>query len=599
MKNLFLKGLLFSLALFISTTCPYADIVVPKKLNVQGRVTNDSGQPITGKKCEIKLYIDDMNNAIDTKQADLDSEGLYNTNMDLSSFLNNHNFDTTYKFKVSVKPEGESLITSEESDLVAVPYSICSSTSNYSEKLKTDFILSNSNFSTDIYSNIMISPINIKDKGSYDNKYSIKVDSATYADTANNVSGSGIADKSITDAKMADETLEARSIKDSAITTDKIADSAVTSAKLASDVKTDSVESGNSAALTSKGAYTNLVRRNSTTQATGGERQGIYIDADGKVQVGTAVTDTYSSTGEAPASGKAIADALNSYVLKTTTINGSALESDITLYGTSINMSNSDNKTLKEAIDNKQAKIGAGTANNIVAYSGTAGTLNTLTRVESISASASASNTNIPTEKAVRTEIDKKQAKIDADNKLSASYIDGTVANATTAAKLGSGETVGTPTQVWVTDGSKQGWKNLAEIASATYGIGADLAEIYRSKENLQPGDVVSIDTTRDDAIVKTKVAEDTLVAGVISTDPGLLLNSAEKGYKLALVGKVPTKVCNEGGEIKRGDLLVSASIAGYAKKAGDNPKAGTVIGKALENFSSKRGTILVLVNLQ
>ena len=599
MKNLFLKGLLFSLALFISTTCPYADIVVPKKLNVQGRVTNDSGQPITGKKCEIKLYIDDMNNAIDTKQADLDSEGLYNTNMDLSSFLNNHNFDTTYKFKVSVKPEGESLITSEESDLVAVPYSICSSTSNYSEKLKTDFILSNSNFSTDIYSNIMISPINIKDKGSYDNKYSIKVDSATYADTANNVSGSGIADKSITDAKMADETLEARSIKDSAITTDKIADSAVTSAKLASDVKTDSVESGNSAALTSKGAYTNLVRRNSTTQATGGERQGIYIDADGKVQVGTAVTDTYSSTGEAPASGKAIADALNSYVLKTTTINGSALESDITLYGTSINMSNSDNKTLKEAIDNKQAKIGAGTANNIVAYSGTAGTLNTLTRVESIGASASASNTNIPTEKAVRTEIDKKQAKIDADNKLSASYIDGTVANATTAAKLGSGETVGTPTQVWVTDGSKQGWKNLAEIASATYGIGADLAEIYRSKENLQPGDVVSIDTTRDDAIVKTKVAEDTLVAGVISTDPGLLLNSAEKGYKLALVGKVPTKVCNEGGEIKRGDLLVSASIAGYAKKAGDNPKAGTVIGKALENFSSKRGTILVLVNLQ
>ncbi|MBO7432106.1 MAG: hypothetical protein J6U02_04345, partial [Elusimicrobia bacterium] len=402
MKNLFLKGLLFSLALFISTTCPYADIVVPKKLNVQGRVTNDSGQPITGKKCEIKLYIGDMSNAIDTKQADLDSEGLYNANMDLSSFLNNHNFDTTYKFKVSVKPEGESLITSEESDLVAVPYSICSSTSNYSEKLKTDFILSNSNFSTDIYSNIMISPINIKDKGNYDNKYSIKVDSASYADTANNVSGSGIADKSITDAKMADKTLETRSIKDSAITTDKIADSAVTSAKLASDVKTDSVESGNSAALTSKGAYTNLVRRNSTTQATGGVRQGVYIDADGKVQVGTAVTDTYISDGEAPASGKAIADALTSYVLKTTTINGSALDSDITLYGTSIKMSDSDNKTLKDAIDSKQAKIGAGTANNIVAYSGTEGTVGALTRATTIRALSSASDTYIPTEKAVR-----------------------------------------------------------------------------------------------------------------------------------------------------------------------------------------------------
>ena len=188
---------------------------------------------------------------------------------------------------------------------------------------------------------------------------------------------------------------------------------------------------------------------------------------------------------------------------------------------------------------------------------------------------------------------------------MSASYIDGTVATATTATKLGSGESGFDDSnisegKVWVKDNAgKQGWVDLKNTGGYTVGVGADLAEIYRSKENLQPGDVVSIDTTRDDAIVKTKVAEDTLVAGVISTDPGLLLNSAEKGYKLALVGKVPTKVCNEGGEIKRGDLLVSASIAGYAKKAGDNPKAGTVIGKALENFSSKRGTILVLVNLQ
>ena len=90
------------------------------------------------------------------------------------------------------------------------------------------------------------------------------------------------------------------------------------------------------------------------------------------------------------------------------------------------------------------------------------------------------------------------------------------------------------------------------------------------------------------------------VVAGVVSTEPGLLLNKNQKGYKLALVGKVPTKVCNEGGAIKRGDLLVSASVAGYAKKAGANPKPGTIIGKALENFSSnKKGTILVLVNLQ
>jgi hypothetical protein len=90
------------------------------------------------------------------------------------------------------------------------------------------------------------------------------------------------------------------------------------------------------------------------------------------------------------------------------------------------------------------------------------------------------------------------------------------------------------------------------------------------------------LDVTKDNSIVKTKVSEDTLVAGVISTKPGLLMNKTEKGYELALVGKVPTKVCNEGGSIKRGYLLVSASIEEYAKKAGDNPKTGTVIGKAL-----------------
>ncbi|MDD3923348.1 MAG: hypothetical protein PHY39_07475, partial [Endomicrobiaceae bacterium] len=139
------------------------------------------------------------------------------------------------------------------------------------------------------------------------------------------------------------------------------------------------------------------------------------------------------------------------------------------------------------------------------------------------------------------------------------------------------------------------------KVSSAEFveSIGADLAEIYASSEILEPGDVVSISATKDNSIEKTRVADDTMIAGVISTEPGLLMNTKEKGYKLALVGKVPTKVCNEGGNIKRGDMLVSASIAGYAKKASDQPKTGTVIGKALENFDSPKGTILVLVNLQ
>ena len=191
----------------------------------------------------------------------------------------------------------------------------------------------------------------------------------------------------------------------------------------------------------------------------------------------------------------------------------------------------------------------------------------------------------------------------DSDNAQSGKAVAYAIANGTVnmAEKLDETEFPNDETNVdwmWVASGNKktQGWKY---IGTTEVGPG-DLAEMYASSENLQPGDVVSIDTTRNDAVVKTKTAEDTKVAGVVSTEPGLLLNKNQKGYKLALVGKVPTKVCNEGGAIKRGDLLVSASVAGYAKKAGANPKPGTIIGKALENFSSnKKGTILVLVNLQ
>ncbi|MDR2818052.1 MAG: hypothetical protein LBB37_01250 [Endomicrobium sp.] len=137
-------------------------------------------------------------------------------------------------------------------------------------------------------------------------------------------------------------------------------------------------------------------------------------------------------------------------------------------------------------------------------------------------------------------------------------------------------------------------------VSSAQYAATtqADLAEIYSSKENLEPGDVVVISQDIDNNIEKSKSPDSIRVAGVISTEPGLLMNSKEQGYQLALVGKVPVKVTNEGGSIIRGDLLTTSSIPGHAKKA-SNPKTGSVIGKALENFSGTKGTMLVLVNLQ
>jgi len=77
---------------------------------------------------------------------------------------------------------------------------------------------------------------------------------------------------------------------------------------------TDTVASGSGAALTSGGAYTNLVRRLSTSAATGSASQGVYIDADGQVQKCDAVTSEYSATGTAPLNGIAVKLAIDSAV---------------------------------------------------------------------------------------------------------------------------------------------------------------------------------------------------------------------------------------------------------------------------------------------
>lgn len=73
---------------------------------------------------------------------------------------------------------------------------------------------------------------------------------------------------------------------------------------------TSSVTSGSTAALTSGGAYTNLVRRKSTSSATGSTSQGVYVDANGQVQTCNAVTSTYTATGTAPVNGLAVSNAI-------------------------------------------------------------------------------------------------------------------------------------------------------------------------------------------------------------------------------------------------------------------------------------------------
>ena len=128
--------------------------------------------------------------------------------------------------------------------------------------------------------------------------------------------------------------------------------------------------------------------------------------------------------------------------------------------------------------------------------------------------------------------------------------------------------------------------------ALATSAQYADVAEIYTTDYNYEPGTVLVFGGNKEVTI--STFAQDTRVAGVVSTAPAYLMNDKVEGVAVALLGKVPVKVV---GMIQKGDLLTTdGQTAGHARKAAD-PKTGTIIGKALENHSSA-GTGMIFVSV-
>ena len=135
---------------------------------------------------------------------------------------------------------------------------------------------------------------------------------------------------------------------------------------------------------------------------------------------------------------------------------------------------------------------------------------------------------------------------------------------------------------------------------------GADLAEHVPAIGHLQAGDVVEIDTANGEMFQLSSRSNSTSVAGVISTKPGVTLNSVVSAKeitddtpRLALSGRVPVKVTAENGAIRAGDLLVSSSQPGRAMRAPATPQAGTVIGKAMQKLDRNSGEIEMLVMLR
>ncbi|MFA6424305.1 MAG: hypothetical protein WCV83_03275 [Candidatus Magasanikbacteria bacterium] len=139
-----------------------------------------------------------------------------------------------------------------------------------------------------------------------------------------------------------------------------------------------------------------------------------------------------------------------------------------------------------------------------------------------------------------------------------------------------------------------------------------DLAETYPINlacklNNSCPveGDIVCSDPTIVAGVKKCKFENRDNIIGIVSTNPGFLLGGADfndlmststNKAKVALAGRVPTKVSIMYGEIKVGDKLTISTIDGVAAKAiGEVP----VVSMAMENYSGTEvGSIITFVDL-
>jgi len=128
-------------------------------------------------------------------------------------------------------------------------------------------------------------------------------------------------------------------------------------------------------------------------------------------------------------------------------------------------------------------------------------------------------------------------------------------------------------------------------IGTATSARYADLAENYLADNIYEAGTVLEFGGDQEVTLAANETRK---IAGVVSSNPAYLMNSMLQGQTvvpLALQGRV---FCKVTGKICKGDMLVSAGL-GQAKSAQD-PKIGSVIGKALEDFEGFSGIIEVVV---
>ncbi len=138
--------------------------------------------------------------------------------------------------------------------------------------------------------------------------------------------------------------------------------------------------------------------------------------------------------------------------------------------------------------------------------------------------------------------------------------------------------------------------------------ITADYAEQYPVAAGITYGDIVvpgskKVITTDGNHIVQLIKSSEIYqgpVSGIVSnnygdfTSAGYNVPENENPMPVALVGRVPVNVTNEGGPINVGDYITTSSTPGKGMKA---TYAGRVIGMALSEFKGVSGQVMVQIN--
>ncbi|HWW59728.1 MAG TPA: hypothetical protein VN181_00035, partial [Thermoanaerobaculia bacterium] len=123
----------------------------------------------------------------------------------------------------------------------------------------------------------------------------------------------------------------------------------------------------------------------------------------------------------------------------------------------------------------------------------------------------------------------------------------------------------------------------------------------------MAPGTVVVINPAKSNEVMPSTRSYDTLVAGVVSAQPGILLGiGGDAKEQIATTGRVKVRVDATRAPIHIGDLLVTSDASGTAMRSEPLDlggiaihRPGSIIGKALEPLESGTGEILVLLSLQ